>query len=96
VLIVAYLPKRVTAVTFRKWGTNLAISHDVQQRDDIRAPREILEYLDLPLDLLFLHRLERLDDTFLIVTDVYAFKHLRVLAPTYAKSTYVSTNHTKG
>lgn len=43
--------------------THLDVSNNVEQADDIRAPREAHEDLDLALDLLLLDRLEHLDDT---------------------------------
>ena len=58
----------------------LIVSNDIQQRNNVWAARQILQNLDLALDLLLLDRLQDLDDAFLIVDNVDAFKHLRVLA----------------
>lgn len=64
-------------------GLALAITNDIQQRDDIGSARQILQDLDLSLDLLFLHRLQHLDNAFLIVDNVNPFEYFRVLSPTY-------------
>lgn len=52
------------------------IPNDVQQRDDVGATSQVLEDLDLSLDLLLLHWLQHLDDTWLVVLDVDAFEDL--------------------
>lgn len=56
----------------------LAIPHDIQQRHDVRPSTQILQNLNLPLDLLLLNRLQDLDDAFLVVDNVDAFKDLGV------------------
>jgi hypothetical protein len=65
----------------RDAATYLAVSHDIQQRDDVGAAGKVLKNLDLALDLLLLNRLEDLDDTFLVVDHIDALKDLRVFAP---------------
>lgn len=62
------------------YETNLRVPHDVEQRNNIRSAREVLENLDFSLDLLLLHRLQNLDNAFLIVDHVDAFENLRVLS----------------
>lgn len=57
----------------------LTISHHIQKRDNIGSTGQILEYLDLSLYLLLLHRLEDFDNAFLVVDNIYAFEDLRVL-----------------
>ena len=53
----------------------LRIPDDIQERDNIGAPRQILQDFDLPLDFLLLHRFEDFDDAFLVVHDIDPFKH---------------------
>lgn len=60
--------------------TYLVVPNDVQKCNDVRPAAQILQDLDLALDLLLLHGLEDLDDTFLVVDHVDALKDLRVLA----------------
>lgn len=60
----------------------LAVTNDIKQGHNIRSSRQILQNLDLTLDLLLLHRLEDLDDAFLVVHDIDALKHLRILSAT--------------
>jgi hypothetical protein len=64
----------------------LAVPDHIQQRDNIRAPGEILQDLDLPLDLLLLDRLEHLDHTLLVVDNIDAFEDLRVFPSSCAIS----------
>lgn len=59
--------------------TNLSVSHNIEQRDNVGPTGEVLEDLDLPLDLLLLHRLQDLDDAFLVVDHVDSLEHFRVL-----------------
>ena len=61
----------------------LAVSHDVEQSDNVGAARQVLENLDLSLDLLLLDGLEHLDDAFLVINHVDALEDLRVLSPAY-------------
>lgn len=56
----------------------MVVSDDVEQSDDVRAPRKVLQDLDLPLDLLLLDRFQHFDDTLLVVDNVDAFEDLRV------------------
>jgi hypothetical protein len=60
--------------------THLAIAHNIEQTDNVGTSTQVLENLDLTLDLLLLDRLENLDDAFLVVDDVDAFKDFRVLS----------------
>lgn len=60
--------------------THLVIAHDVEQRDDVGAARQILQDLDFALYLLLLDGLEDLDDAFLVVDDVDALEDLGVFA----------------
>jgi len=59
----------------------LRIPNHIQESNDIGTAGEILKDLDFALDLLFLDRLQHLDDAFLVVDNVNAFENLRVLAP---------------
>lgn len=38
--------------------THYGVFHNVDERDDVRTPTQVLQYLNLTLDLLFLHRLK--------------------------------------
>lgn len=67
-------------------GFALVVADDVQQCHHIRTTGQILENLDLSLNLLFLHGLENLDDTFLIVDDVDALEYLGVLSSAYNRT----------
>lgn len=46
-------------------ATHLTVSYHVQQTDDIRSTRKILQNLDFPLDLLLLDRFQYLNDALL-------------------------------
>ena len=61
----------------------LTISHDVQESNNVRSARQVLQDLDLSLYLLLLDGLEDLDDAFLVVGNVDAFEDFRVLSPAY-------------
>lgn len=61
-------------------ATDLRVSHDVQQRNNVGPAGQVLQDLDLPLDLLLLNGLENLDYTFLVVDDVDALEDLGVFA----------------
>lgn len=61
--------------------TNLGVSHDIEQRNDVGTAGQVLQDLDLSLDLLLLDGLEDLDDAFLVVDNVDSLKHLGVFAP---------------
>ncbi len=63
-----------------RWCLALRIAHDIEQSDDVRAAREVLEDFDLALDLLFLDRLENFDDALLIIDDVDALEDFGVLS----------------
>ena len=54
---------------------------DPMQRDNICASSQVLQDFDLPLDLLLLHRLQRLHHALLVVVDVDRLKHLGVFSP---------------
>jgi hypothetical protein len=56
--------------------TDLAISHNVQQSNDIWASRQVLQDLDLPLDLLLLDGFQDFDDTLLAGGEMDRLKHL--------------------
>jgi hypothetical protein len=58
----------------------LRISNNIQQSNDIRSSRQVLQDLDLTLYLLLLDRLQHLDDTLLVVCDVDTLKDFRVLS----------------
>jgi hypothetical protein len=58
----------------------LRVPDHVEEGNNIGAPGQILQDLDLTLDLLLLDGLEHLDDAFLVVDDVDAFEDLGVLA----------------
>mmetsp|Transcript_2849 Transcript_2849/g.8330 ORF Transcript_2849/g.8330 Transcript_2849/m.8330 type:complete len:231 (+) Transcript_2849:733-1425(+) len=60
----------------------LRVADNVQQLNDVRTATEVLQYLDLPLDLLLFDRLQDLDYALLIV-DVHTLEHLAVLSPAY-------------
>jgi hypothetical protein len=68
----------------------LAIPDHIQQCNNVWTTREVLEYLDLPLDLLLLDRLEDFDDTLLVADDVYTFEHLGVFPTAYVMSMRIS------
>jgi hypothetical protein len=60
----------------------LVVPNNVEQSYDVGSASKILVNLDLSLNLLLLDGLEDLDNAFLVVDDVDAFEHLRVLAST--------------
>lgn len=49
------------------------------QADNVGSARKVLENLDLALDLLFLDRLQDLDDALVVVDRVDALEYFRVL-----------------
>jgi hypothetical protein len=53
---------------------------DALERDDVCAAAQVCQDLDLSLDLLLLHRLERLDNALFIVCHVDGLEDLAVLA----------------
>lgn len=61
-------------------ATNLRVSDDIQQRNNVGATGEVLEDLDFSLDLLLLHGLQNLDDAFLVVDNIDPFEDFRVLS----------------
>lgn len=64
----------------------LLVSNNIQQADDVRSTREVLQDLDLPLYLLLLHRLEHLDNALVVVDNVDAFEDFRILSSSCAWS----------
>ncbi len=54
--------------------SDLIISDNIKQGDDVRPARQVLQDLDLSLDLLLFHRFEHLDDALLVVDDINALK----------------------
>lgn len=62
-------------------NTNLCVPDNVEEGDDIRSTRQILQNLDLALNLLLLDRLQNLDDAFLIVLNVDSFKDFGIFPP---------------
>lgn len=65
---------------FTNESAHLTIPDNVEQGDDVGAAGQILQNLDLSLDLLLLHRLQDLDNAFLVVNNVDALENLRVLS----------------
>ena len=61
-------------------GTHLAVADHIEQGNDIRPTRQVLQNLDLALDLLLLNGLEDFDHAFLVVDDVKALEDFRVFA----------------
>lgn len=59
--------------------TNLRVSHDIEERNNVRTPGKVLEDFDFSLDLLLLHWLQNFDNAFLVVDDVDPFKNFRIL-----------------
>jgi hypothetical protein len=57
-------------------GLALGIPNDVQERNNVGSPGQVLEDLDFALDLLLLNRLENLDDALLIVDHVDTLEYL--------------------
>lgn len=74
--------------------TDLIIAHHIQQRDDVGSPRQVLQYLDFALYLLLLNRFEHFDDAFLVVDNIDALKHLRVLSPPNLADHFIVFEHT--
>lgn len=64
----------------------LRVADDVEEGDDVGAAGEVLQDLDLALDLLLLDGLEDLDDAFLVVDDVDAFKDFGVFSSAWLGS----------
>lgn len=60
----------------------LVVPNNVEQSYDIRTASKVLKNLDLSLNLLLLHGLEDLDNAFLVVDNVDALEHLRILSST--------------
>jgi hypothetical protein len=61
----------------------LAISHYIQQGDNIGSSRQILQDFDLSLYLLLLDRLQDFDDAFLVVDDIDPLEYFRVFPSSY-------------
>ena len=60
--------------------TDLVVPHDIKQSYNVGSTRKVLQDLDLSFYLLLLHRLENLDDAFLIIDDIYALEYFGVLS----------------
>jgi hypothetical protein len=60
---------------------DLIVADDIVEGDDVGSTTEDLKDLDFSLDFLLFHRLQDLDDAFLIVRDGDSFEYLRVLSP---------------
>lgn len=60
----------------------LVVPNNVQQSYNVGTASKVLEDLDLSLNLLLLHGLEDLDNAFLVIHDVDALEHFRVLSST--------------
>lgn len=58
----------------------MVVPNHIQQSDNIWAPRQVLQDLDLALYLLLLDRLEDFDDAFLVVDYIDAFEDFGVLS----------------
>lgn len=56
----------------------MLISDNIEQLNNVWTSTEILKYFDLPFDLLFLDRLKDLNDAFLIIVNIDAFKDLTI------------------
>ena len=54
----------VRKVSHERSAAYLRIPDDIQQRDNVRSTRNVLQDLDFSLDLLLLYRLEDFDDAF--------------------------------
>lgn len=61
----------------------LVVANNIEQGHHIWPTCQVLEDLDLTLDLLLLDGFKHLDDTFLVVDNVDAFKHFRVFPAAY-------------
>lgn len=61
-------------------ATNLRIPDDIEQCNNVGAAGEVLEDLDFSLDLLLLHRLQNLNDAFLVVDHIDPLEDFRVLS----------------
>lgn len=61
----------------------LIIPNNIKEGDDIRSTRQILKNFDFTLYLLLFHRLQNLDNAFLVVDDVDTLENFRVLSSTY-------------
>lgn len=57
----------------------LAVPHNIEKSYDIWTTRQVLQDFDLSFYLLFLDGFQDLDNTFLVVCNVYAFKNFAVL-----------------
>jgi hypothetical protein len=67
---------------YQAWRLGGRITYDIAQFDDVRAPLQGEQDLDLAFDLLLLDGLKHLDHNTLLVGVLYALKHLRVFATT--------------
>jgi hypothetical protein len=73
-------------------GTYLVVANDIQKRNYVRAPRQILQDLDLTLYLLLLNGLENLYHTLLVVLDVDSLEDLGVFATTCRKNVSIESH----
>jgi hypothetical protein len=67
----------------------LRISDDIEELNDVRSTREVLQDLDLSLDLLLLDWFQYFDDAFLIGGDIDSFKDFRVLSTSYFSDDFI-------
>jgi len=74
----AVLDERDTAKRFFHNATYLRVSDNIQQPDDVRPTRQVLQNLDLSLDLLLLDRLEHFDDALLVRRQMNRLEHLDI------------------
>lgn len=58
----------------------MVVSNDVEKGDDVGPASKVLQDFDLTLDFLLFHRLQNLDDAFLVVNHVDALKHFGVFS----------------
>lgn len=75
-------------------ATNLVVSDDIEESDDIRATRKVLKDLDFSLDLLLLDRLKDFDNAFLVVDDIDPLENLRIFSPAYLYGIRLTTGWT--
>mmetsp|Transcript_25018 Transcript_25018/g.57619 ORF Transcript_25018/g.57619 Transcript_25018/m.57619 type:complete len:295 (-) Transcript_25018:70-954(-) len=70
-------------------GARLWVPNNVQKLDDVWATTKILENLDFSKNLLFLHWLEDLDHTLLIIGHIDSLKHFTVLSTANPPNNFV-------
>ena len=74
----AVLDERDTVKLFFPNATYLRVSDNIQQPNDVRSARQVLQNLDLSLDLLLLDRLEHFDDALLVRRQMDRLEHLYI------------------